>query len=87
MTDILDDHPLVAYALLILTAIVAIGGAIVALIDSNTYTPEDYFRNLTIIAASLGAGTGVSRFLRHLSATVSASVSTGDDKQPGNEGG
>lgn len=71
MTDILDDHPLLAYVLLIAAAIVLIGGAVVAFVSPSKFPADDYFRDVTIIAASLGLGTGISRFLRQISGTAS----------------
>ena len=95
MTDILDDHPLLAYVLLLAATIVLLGGAIVAIVNPSKFPPDDYFRDVTIIAASLGLGTGISRFIRQLSATgsvsASASGSVGPSNPPqptaGNEGG
>ena len=88
-SDILDDHPALAYTLLILATIVAIGGAVVSLNNPNRFPPDDYFRDVTIIAASLGLGTGISRFLRQISGngsssagvTLSASARTSSDEQ------
>lgn len=73
-TDILDDHPALAYTLLALATIVALGGAVVSFVSPGKFPPGDYFRDVTIIAAALGLGTGISRFLRQVSGAGSSSA-------------